>query len=153
MKLTGPDGGALELGVGGYQFPKQLDELYDANWLLVDVRAAIGGRSWSTRDASLLTWEVGELADWVDSVAAGQALSSEMSFLEPNLRFELREGSSPAVTIRAYFDLEVRPPWIARAMTDENAPWTDLRCRPDELQEWARELRGYLSRFPVRAVE
>jgi hypothetical protein len=153
MRLTGPNGGALELGIGGYQFPKKLDEIHDANWLLVDVRAAINGKSWSTRDASLLTWEVGELADWLDSVAAGRASDSEMSFLEPNLRFELKGSTSTSATIRAFFDLEVRPPWIDREMTDEDAPWTDPHCRLEELLGWAEELRGYLRRFPVRAVE
>jgi hypothetical protein len=153
MRLTGPNENALELGIGGYQFPKKLDEVHDANWPLVDVRAAINGRSWSTRDASLLTWEVKELADWLDSVAAGRTSDSEMSFLEPNLRFEVRDTTSSAVTIRAFFDLEVRPPWIDRAATDEDAPWTDLHCQLDELQSWAEELRGYLGRFPVREVE
>lgn len=69
----------MQLQVVGYQFPdlaagtEPLDpDSWDSNWLVIDgsVRT-VGGASWSFQGPVLTTWEVAQLAVWLEQVAAG----------------------------------------------------------------------------------
>src|SRR5579859_1745551 len=46
---------------------------YDGYWLVIRVAATDGKRHWSATHASLLTWEVERLAQWLRAVADGTA--------------------------------------------------------------------------------
>jgi len=85
MRVSGPTGDDLSLGIGGWRFPSIEYDQYDSNWLLIDVSATVRGRSWTTRDPCLLTWEVADLIAWLDSLATGGQVEQELDFMEPNL--------------------------------------------------------------------
>ncbi|MEH3077262.1 MAG: hypothetical protein PGN11_11375 [Quadrisphaera sp.] len=75
MVLEGEDGASVELSVVGYQFPDVVapdGDDWDANWLVIagHVRTC-DGRTWTFRDPGLTTWEVAEVAAWLDRAAAG----------------------------------------------------------------------------------
>lgn len=78
--LLDDDGGAeVELHVAGYERPDATVEGaevdgggWDANWLVISGAVRTGeGETWSFRDAGLTTWEVAELADWLERAARG----------------------------------------------------------------------------------
>jgi len=89
MKLCAADGTAFELTILGYQFPELASEQYDSNWLVIRIHVDHPSGSWEARDPCLLSYEVAELADWLEAVAQGEPARREMSFMEPNLEFRL----------------------------------------------------------------
>ncbi|MBI2832157.1 MAG: hypothetical protein HYX79_07870 [Chloroflexi bacterium] len=88
MHISGSDGSLFEMKVVGYEFPEIQTEEYDSNWLRIRTHIVHLARGeWNSIDASLLTWEVEELADWFDAIAKGHRVESVQSFTEPNLSF------------------------------------------------------------------
>ncbi len=75
--------------------------MHDDNWLRVGIMVTAPHGSWEAIAAVLLTWEVSELADWLVGLAqAARGAEPELEFLEPNLRFEVRECRSEQLVIR-----------------------------------------------------
>ncbi len=132
----GDGGTALELRVVGYQFPDleagadpRDPDSWDSNWLVIDgsVRTA-AGTSWSFQDPALTTWEVAELAAWLEHVAAGAVppattpqeaeatvrievvpdddqlrAAGWLTFLEPNLSFAVGSQAGEQVELLVAF--------------------------------------------------
>jgi hypothetical protein len=137
----------LELELVGYQFGVPEKDRHDRNWLQVRIEAMHDGARWKATNPVLLTWEVAELAQWLEDVAAGKLVEDSPDFIEPNLRFEFLEVPP---RLRVYFELEFRPNW----MRAEGAPMDDFWCEfpmePDQLRVAAASLRAQLARFPQR---
>lgn len=153
MKLLGANGDSLELEIRGYQFEDTdslVDDTYDPNWLRVVVRASSAGRSWQSTAPCLLTWEAGELADWMDAVASGKPADSLLEFLEPNLSFEYRPAEGGQAIIRVAFEQESRPPWCPVAGPPHRDCWIALEADAEELRRWSHDLRNQLIKFPRR---
>jgi hypothetical protein len=75
--LRGDDGVEVELRIAGYQFPDaEVDPVgrgWDANWLVIAGRVRTApGEEWTFRDPGLTTWEVAEVADWLEQAARDQ---------------------------------------------------------------------------------
>lgn len=151
MRLTGPDG-ALELVLVGYQFPQIATAEYDSNWLNVRVRVHHARGDWTAQDPSLLTYEAAQLADWLEAVADGKEADAECSFLEPNLRFELRLAPSGQRVLRAFFELESRPKWATHDGVPEDDIFVDLPVDRSQLTAAAAALREQLQVYPQRAA-
>src|SRR5262249_49490658 len=117
MRLSGPDGQAVELRIAEYQFPHLPDRDYDSNWLIIEGWVCHPKGSWSFRDACLMTYEVRRLADWLEAVGTGKQERPWANFTEPNLLFRF-EGAAGSITLRVYFELECRPAWAARNWVD-----------------------------------
>jgi hypothetical protein len=150
FRATGPNGDYLELRVRGYQFPQIADDFYDANWLQVEADAAIGGRTWNTCDPSFCTFELSSLAEWLQSLARGDATDT-FEVTEPNYRFSsLGLNSDGKWSIRVLLELEVRPAWSARDSAYHNDCWIDLALSREELLQWASDLEAQLRSFPIR---
>ncbi len=145
MRISSPSGDFLELKVAGYQFPDLPDAQYDSNWLLIEGAASIGGRSWTFRDPSLLTYELAALAAWLRDLAEDKEVQPEMSFIEPNLSFR-KEGG----ILRAHLALECAPPW--RELGDD---WEKHRVEASadaaELIAASEALFAMLRLYPQRA--
>ncbi|MFT4076566.1 MAG: hypothetical protein QM647_13665 [Asticcacaulis sp.] len=134
----------LGLKIVGYQFPNEIRDAYDSNWLMVLGHAGIDGRSWSFTDPCLLTTEVEALADWLVAVASGAASSQDCGFIEPNLYFK---RSSPN-TIHVSFSLESRPPWAEKGDFETEYGF-EVPVGPSFLT-MAERLRHQLEVFPKR---
>ena len=151
MLLKGADGSEFELGVVGYQFPQEEDEIDDANWLRIRVRASGPLGSWEATDPSLQTWEVAGLTDWLEDIADKRLTRwPTMEFTEPNLSFEVMENFGSRATLRVYFELELRPPWAAKGWVGQRDMWLDLQVKPEELRAAAGSLPADLARYPQR---
>lgn len=148
MLLTGTDGAEFEMEVAGYQFPHLEHEEYDSDWLNIKIRVRLAAGSWTSIDPSLLMWELASLAEWLGSIAEGNPVDLEESFLEPNLRFELTQ--SEPKKLRIHFDLESRPNWARVEGAGPDDLWAEFDVNPDDLRKAAISLRDDLKRFPVR---
>lgn len=149
MQLTGPDG-ALALTLAGYQFPQLATVEYDSNWLNVHVRVRHPRGEWTAQDPSLLTYEAESLAGWLEGVAAEREPHAECSFLEPNLRFEVRADEAGRRLLRAYFELELRPKWAPYDGAPEDDLFIDVPVVSAHLMAAAASLREQLARYPQR---
>jgi len=149
MELHGPGSDSFELRVIGYKSVQEPDDVREANWLRIHTRATLDARTWQTIHVSLLTWEVQELAEWAESLAAAAPQKSELSFTAPNLWFEVQSWSEERVSFRIYFEREHRPPWV-ESDSGVGEVWAELECAPQELRDWAADLRRQLQKFPPR---
>jgi hypothetical protein len=106
----------FRLRIVGYQFPEATD-LDDANWLMINGDCSLAGRQWTFTDPCLETWDVGELASWLEALAVGRNAKPLLEFTEPNLAFQVLEGN----ILRVIFSLESSPD------RDFNAPESERR--------------------------
>ena len=137
--------GALRLGIDGYQFPHNVDDAWDSNWLIVTGEAVLGGQRWDFRDPSLTTFELERLADWLDRLVAGAEQPAFCGFTEPNLDFRRLSDQS----LRVAFSLEAQPPW-AELKDDFGAHGFEVPIASG-IAAAAQALRQLLALFPVRA--
>jgi hypothetical protein len=152
MLFVGTNGARFELTVVGYQFPDLHDEGLDSNWLEIEIEVVSPRGSWSCTDPTLLTDEIESLASWLEAIAAAQPHEPEISFLEPNLCFELREETGENLTLRVWFELESRPVWAPAKAADARDLWVDLELPRRNARRAVSELRDHLQEFPPRAA-
>jgi len=149
MRLSATDGDYVDLQVSRYQFA-EADNEWDADWLQIRLDASREGRTWTTTDPMLLTWEVKKLAEWLDEGAVMPEASSELGFLEPNLTFERRPGKNQKVDVTIWLELEARPRWAQKGFVSERDFSVDLDLDADQLKQAAGDLGAQLERFPTR---
>lgn len=107
---------------------------------------------WTAQDPSFLTYEAAALATWLDAVAEGREDDAECSFLEPNLRFEVRDDDACRRVLRVYFELESRPTWAPHDGASEDDLYLDVPADPAQLGSAASTLREQLARYPQRTA-
>jgi hypothetical protein len=135
----------FELRVVDYQFPDDATSDYDSNWLLIEGSVRHPRGDWQFRDPCLLTYEVAQLADWLEAVATGAESESWCGFIERNLRFQVVcEGAGRV--LRVSFAIEALPRW-AKPGEDVSVefPVTGLN-----LASAVVSLREQLRKFPQR---
>lgn len=178
MELIGADGTQVRLRLLGYQFPDAVGDArgdYDANWLIVggSVRLA-AGRTWTFTDPALLTWEAGELGEWLAGAARGQVkvVSQEQAavlpdsdetpdgaaiFVEPNLAFSVagyngngledaggHGGADGTVSLRVHMAYESAPDWAEDIIVE-------LTCPREMVLRAAQDWDALVAAFPRRA--
>ena len=149
MLLKGTDGSEIEIHLTRYQFPEIMDEKWDANWLMISLRVQSPQGSWHTEDPALLTWEVGDLANWFEALANKQQEERWLVFLEPCLGFVVTKQTADTVNLQVRLGHEFRPPWLD---SWQKARVT-LTLSRDALRLAAESLREELARFPIRSVD
>ena len=146
VRITG-DGVELTLHVLGYQFPDKID-YWDGNWLIIEGAVTHPQGSWHFRDACLTSFELQQLAEWLDGVGQGNPDPNSGYFTEPCLEFKYsREPESMIDVILAH---ECAPPWLVT--WQDRAEGTRLRF-PLSINDplaLAAAVRGLLEQFPVR---
>jgi hypothetical protein len=149
MLFRGSDGQSFELRILGYQFPRQADEFWDANWLTTEIRVTHAEGGWSATDPMLLTHEAIALAEWFEALAEGASPSGERTFTEPNIAFKLINGES-GPTLRVYFEVEARPSWAPTRRAGSEDLWVEFPLSEIDLASAAESLRQQLEQFPQR---
>jgi hypothetical protein len=151
MKLTLADSSSFTLTIIGYQYPQLATVLYDSNWLLIRIDATNPQDTWSATDPCLLTYEVSQLADWLEAIATGTAAKAACGFIEPCLLFRL-DGDAPGQQeLRIYLELELRPPWARSKLAGQEDLWLTFPLSAIDLPTAASMLRRQLERYPQRA--
>lgn len=149
VRFSNNTGGSLELRIVGYQFPDNLHDEYDADWLRVEGVATHPNGNWRFLDSCLLTWEALALADWLDSWDRAKNQQPRIGFIEPNLSFS-RIDSSPASILRISFELESRPNWARKSFVESPDVWLDFPYNAAGAEIAAKQMRSQLEAFPVR---
>jgi hypothetical protein len=103
MRITGSDESSLSLTILGYQFPELKDALYDSNFLKIQIDVVAPRGSWMATDHCLLTYEVSQIADWFDEIAAGNPAPTQLGFIEPMLNFYIINKAEKD-WLRIYFE-------------------------------------------------
>jgi hypothetical protein len=135
---------SLRLGIERYEFPEIVDDEWDSNWLIVTGQVELDQKPWRFRDACLATFEIQQLAEWLDNVASNKGKQAFCAFIEPTLGFEQTSDG----IIRIGFSLEALPPWETR---DSDFGEIGFDVPIDErLKVAANSLRQLLTQFPVR---
>jgi len=150
MELSGPGGDKFELTLVRYQFPNSSTDEYDANWLIIRTRAAVAGREWTSDDPAMLTWEVEELANWIESLGNNHGVEPQLEFIEPNLSFRVQDRSPERVRLKVLLGLESRPPWKDWSPPGWRPEGPVLDCSAEDMLAWATNLRGQLRKLPRR---
>ena len=146
MIFYGIDNQIVDFRITNYEFLESSDE-YDKNWLLIylQVKSKLG--NWQTTDPSLLTWEVGELIDWFNTLLQNrQPNYINLNFTEPNLSLELLENVSETAKFRIKFDSESKP----QSAKENNEYYVDCLADNLELKRIVNELEKELEKFPQR---
>ena len=78
---------SFELDVVSYQFPYIKNDEYDSNWLNIKIKVKGLQKPWEVTDPMLLTFEVKQLAEWLEYLVENKKHAPELEFLEPNLKF------------------------------------------------------------------
>lgn len=151
MKLTLVNGTSFKLTIIGYQYPQLSTAPYDSNWLTIRIEVTSPQGTWSATDPCLLTYEVSELADWLEAIASGTVAQAACSFIEPCLLFRLHEDASGHQGLRIYLELELRPPWAASKLAGQEDLWLTFPLSAIDLAAAASMLRQQLERYPQRA--
>jgi hypothetical protein len=151
MKLKASTGMAFELEIVGYQFPHMVIEEYDSNWLVIRINVSHPKGDWTSTDPSLLTYEVAELAEWLEAIHNGKSVRKELGFIEPNLEFRLVTTDSGDKVPRVCFRLESRPPWAKPTAFDKCDACVEFTLTEIDLAAASRQLRERLRQFPQRA--
>lgn len=141
----------FEMTVIGYQFPEILDEEYDSNWLIIEIRASSLEGSWSISNPCMLTIELVDLADWLDDVANGKGtINTRLDFFEPCLCFEVT-GLEPK-KLCVHLNEELKP--VSLRDNDSNsdaAICIEFEITLETLKNAVTSLRDCLRDFPIRA--
>jgi len=148
--LAGLEGNELELGIVGYQFPDDVTDPWDSNWLLVAVRVASPAGTWEVVDPCLTTWEAKHLVRWLVNAAARDPATVPATFSEPNLTVtaQAKPDDANRVLLQACFQLELRPPWARGRGGSELC--VELDVGRAALARAAASLLADLVRFPQR---
>lgn len=144
--LLKENGKMMELRVTGYEFPDAVTstkDVYDANWLMVELTYTENGRTETYSGADLLTWEVTELAYGISRLAhfGNLAPSREFCFTEPFLSFRVEEQDGG-------FTVELRR--TVGCVGDGKTVSVKQRLTKSELLSFEHELLEILARYPER---
>ena len=148
LTLSGPDS-RLELDILGYQFASVAHDGWDSEWLQISGRAQCPRGRWKFADPCLTTFELQVLASWLRNLPAG-GLDRELSFTEPNLRFEHVEEATGDV-LYVYLSQEASPPWVTDDERFGEGYALHLPFASICFSEVADVVESLCRKFPVRA--
>ena len=149
MKLT-TDNKSFELKIRSYQFPYIRDDEYDSNWLNIKIKVKGLQKPWEVTNPMLLTFEVKQLAEWLEYLLENKRNETELEFLEPNLKFVKIKKTNDKVHIRIYFELEARPIWAHSNIAGQEDLYLDLILTREGIRKAIADLKNQLKKFPIR---
>jgi hypothetical protein len=144
----------LQMTVAGYEFPDVLDNVDDANWLVIrlTLQSVYGAWNWQVQDAGALTWELADCVDWLLRLSERQPVEKEScGFSEPDIRFEtIRNENGEVVGLSVQLMDEFQPPTKVLVPRENNIVNLRFHTPPDVLKAFAESLAADLTVFPVR---
>ena len=148
MIFNGIDNQIVEIKITDYQFPKETDDDWDKNWLIIYLKVKSNFGNWQTIDPSLTTWEVRELINWFDTLSRNLTPNYlVLNFTEPNFSFKILDNSKQFLRMfRINFNLELRP----QSATNDKEYFVDCLADNQELKRIADELRMELDKYPEK---
>jgi hypothetical protein len=148
VRLKDDSGNEFQLVILSYQHPDVHEDRWESNWLLVSGSVATAaGQKWKFSAPCVTTFELAELADWLDDLSKNGRSPGQFEFAEPHVRFGYVPWPKPALQLT--LSGEAGPPANA---AEEQKPEVTLEfglsaADPTAL---AAQIRDALSDFPIR---
>ena len=148
MRLQAESGNTFALVIVGYEYPDITEDWWDSNWLVISGNVSTAKNSWRFVHPCVTTFELANLADWLDKLGAEGETFSQYAFTEPNLEFTFLAKPSPVLRVR--FAHESAPPWLKQHEERLNGMTLDFPLSHTKAHEAAADLRNALVDYPVR---
>ncbi|MBL4604457.1 MAG: hypothetical protein JKY02_01970 [Flavobacteriaceae bacterium] len=148
MVFNGINNQTVEFRVTNYEFPNNTTCEYDSNWLLIYLKVKSSFGNWKTIDPSLLTTEVKIIIEWFENLSKNNVIENGLTFLEPNLEFQLMKNQSNCKHIRMLFDLESKP----KNHEKDKEYYVDFEFSINQLNKVVEDLKNELKPYPIRAL-
>lgn len=102
----------FRLSVVSYQFPEIKDD-YDGNWLILKYEVKYREKSFVAEDPSILTVDLLSIYEWFDSISKQNIPRWVcLSFIEPNLEFEVFSNDDGKIRFGIKLSLEAKPQFV-----------------------------------------
>ena len=147
MKLEAATGAALQLAIQSYQFPDVREDRWESNWVVIRGTVENAEQQWRFEEPCLTTFELEELADWLEKIGQGSVDLDQLAFTEPNLKFSYSVYPEPALHVR--FANGSAPPWLTE-LERRSGVTVIFPASPETLHSAAAALRDMLNDFPIR---
>ena len=146
----------LQISVAGYEFSDDVNDVNDANWLLIRLvlQSQHGAWRWQVEDAGALTWELEHCVNWLLKLSADEAVEREScGFSEPDIVFEvIRNDEQAAIGLSIQLMDEFQPPTKVLVPRENNIVTLRFHTPPDTLQKFAQDMMAEFQAYPVRGV-
>ncbi len=109
MLLFGDDGTEFELGLIEDRLEDTQDDFGDDTALTLSFRVATPNEQWEETAPCINTFELTNLAEWLEGICRNQPEMPELELLDPELKFSIVGDRGSSVTIRIDFHLADRP--------------------------------------------
>jgi hypothetical protein len=141
----------IDLTVQDYQFPGMdgARDDFDPEWLRVHGRVECEEGAWEFSDPCLLTSELVSLAAWLRGIPVGGP-QRELSFLEPNIRFEHVEEAG-GDKLYVWLSQEASPPWATEEERFGSGVPIRIPFAVIDFAAAAKSVESLCRRFPEKA--
>lgn len=134
----------IEFSIVDYEFPLQKGmDSYDANWLTVKINYTDDTNTFTYIDNCLLTNELENIVNCIESVIEGKETGIMSNFIEPYLKLSLTK-------INALYALQIR-------FVYDSENWKEIYVTQgmsaDELNDLYQELGCLSNKFPYRNTD
>jgi len=147
IRLTSASGDEFQLLIVRYQYPDVHEDRWDSNWLIVNGSVSAGGEKWRFTDPCVTTFELADLADWLEELATDGSQASAFEFTEPNLKFTYTPWPQRAVQLT--FAHESAP--STRSEVERRTGVTvEFPLSGSQAAALATEIRQALTDYPIR---
>jgi len=148
VTLKDRSGNEFQLVIVSYQHPDVHEDRWDSNWLTVSgAVATAAGQKWKFSAPCVTTFELADLADWLDELSADGRAPAEFAFTEPHVRFAYVPW--PKRTLQLTLAGEGAPQELS-AHEKEAGVMLEFPLPPADATALAAEIRAALADFPVR---
>ena len=148
MKLNDRSGNEFQLVILSYQYPDVHEDRWDSNWLNVSgTVATAAGQKWKFSAPCMTTFELAELADWLEELSTNGRGPTQFAFTEPLVRFAYVPW--PKRTLQLTFTGEGAPQEIPDPEKEAGVT-LEFPLSEADATELAGQIRNALSDFPIR---
>lgn len=149
LLLKSEDGPEFELALIEDRVDDPQDGFGDAGWLTLSFRVATEDEAWEETAPCMNTFEVKNLAEWMEGVLGRRPDIGSIELLEPELSFEVVDENAEEVTLRVGFHLEDRPEEFRLDAPTDEADHLDLRLQREVLRAALNEFAGDIERLDL----
>ena len=146
MRITSAAGDEFQLVIVRYQFPDVHEDRWESNWLIVNGTVGAAGEKWVFTEPCVTTFELADLADWLDELVTNGAEPSAFEFTEPNLKFTY-VPSRRAVQLTLAHE---SAPTSMSELERRAGVTVEFPLSGQQTETFAAEIRQALHEYPIR---
>ncbi len=146
MKLSNLEGSFVSIDIMGYQFPDNINDYWDSNWLMVQIYVKSPVHSWTVIVPCLTVMDLRNLTNWFLQVSQNIQTKNSPYFVENYILFTLVIDDLGNKCIRV--DLNIHLPGRIE-LVNENLT-LDFPFSEIDFSEVIEDLQNQLTKYPQR---